>query len=321
MRSKFLGSIFLLTVIAGGAVAADRRVPIAQRGVDLVVVKGGPHLYGAIVSRDRNGTLTVAVRREWLKSQAPKYFAAALKAETARVATRESKAVERIDVWLKERADEPALIPFLQKEKKRLQALAAKRVRALDTSKFSFMLVRVSKAQIRSGFRQTRQRKQIALLAWREKLADPESRSVRDLFGELRKRGVDVSAGPVDLSDRLPPSPESQRSWAARQAIVEYDILKRVRFQGTSDYLVHAGGDKALPDVMSVFSEMLKNQLNNQLNNLLAEALGTPKAAGKKRREALQKAVRIAEKEKGRGFRVTRVDPNLLTNRVTVSEE
>lgn len=318
-RLSLCGAWLVAFLLGSPELFAQQTAPIRQRAVDSLTVKKGPRLLGAIVGRDSSGAVTIAVRRDWLKAKAAKFYEKESKAEEARSDTDLTTLLERIAEWRKQRADEKDLLPFLDRERRRAEKKLAARKAAPAKAASEFMLVTVPKKQIRSGFRQPARQRLVALYAWRERLDDVEARKASALLAELRKKNVDLSSPTVDLSDRLPPRPEPAEAWAARRAIVEYDALKRLRYQGTGDYLVRAGGDALKqPDITRIFSEML----NGQVNKLLAEALGDPKAAMKKQAgDALKKAIRTAETLKVRGFRVTRVDPDLLTKRVSVEEQ
>lgn len=303
-------------------VFAQPTVPIRQRAIDRVVVKDGPWLYGAITNRAPNGNVTIAVRREWLKADSPKFFEAESQAENNNAGSVLTTLRDRIIAWRKERAGKKDLLFLLDRELKRVDAAITARKAAKKPQLPEFMLITLARKRIQSGFQQPTRQKLIALYAWKERLKDPESRKATDLLAELRKRRVDLSSPTVDLADRLPPTPENETAWTARKAIVEYDALKRLRFQGTSDYLVEAGGDALKrPDITKIFNGMLNGQVNKLLADALAEALGNAKAGMKKKNDSFAKAVKAAEKADVRGFRITRVDPDLLTKRVTVEEQ
>ena len=74
-----------------------------------------------------------------------------------------------------------------------------------------------------------------------ERLADVEGRSAADLAKELKGRGIDPTAPPPALGDRLPPLPQDDREWAMRMALVEDALGDPVSFQGMGDTVVKAG--------------------------------------------------------------------------------
>lgn len=316
-RPRWLPAILAATGVAIGlaGVAAAQPIPVKQRAVDMLALKGGGRLYGAVLSREMDGTTTLAVQRAWLKAHVPKLYAETLQAEQRARTEAPRKRLERIRAWIKQRAGKKKLLPFLRAELKRLQTSAAKPQAAADTQ---FLLVTIGPDRIRGGFRQPPARRQIALLAWRERLHDVEQRSAIALAKELRQSGKRFDGKPIDLSDRLPQAVlETDRQWAARQAIVEFDYLKRVRFQGTKDVLVREGDEGKQPDLAQLFGSLYQSQLND----LIEEALGNGRRMRKKKDDALQKAIKAAEGEHVRGFRITRLHPDLAGQRVTVEED
>lgn len=324
---RIRNAVALPVLIVIGSAASTARTaaapPVRQRAVDSVVLKQGTKLYGAVLSRSKEGTVKIAVQRSWLKRAAPNIYAEERKREQQQTAEAPRKRLQRIRDWIKERTDKKRLVPFLKSERKRLEKLTRS-----DESpnkkpvESQFMVLTIPADQIRGGYGQPANHRRIAVLAWRERLKEVESRTAKSLLKELLAAGKRPGVEKVDLSDRLPKaSLETERQWAARKAVVEFDYLKRVRFQGTADTLVQAGGDaEKAPDVTAIFSSIYKSQLDG----LLEEALGNGRISRKSRStqaaEALQKAAKTADAEQVRGFRVTRVHPDLTKQRVTVEE-
>ena len=85
MRSIRYVAVTTLILWAQPIFAKDRPVPLQKRGADMVVLKSGPRLYGAVISREKNGTVTMAVRRAWLKTASPELFQAETKTESDRI--------------------------------------------------------------------------------------------------------------------------------------------------------------------------------------------------------------------------------------------
>jgi hypothetical protein len=81
----------------------------------------------------------------------------------------------------------------------------------------------------------------IARWAWSERLEDVEERSAADLTKELKARGIDPSAPPPGLGERLPPLPQDDREWAARMALVEDALGESLAFQGFGDMVMKTG--------------------------------------------------------------------------------
>ena len=273
---------------------ADAALPrVAELGVDVVTLKGGPKLYGAVLQQ-AEGVLTVAVQREWLKKAAPKFYEQQLQ----KVAENHSRLVEtlqeRIEDWKTDRAADKALVAFLTKEADRL-------AKTEPTESLRFLLIELSRTQVERVYLQTPQRKQAAVAAWAQKLPAVEETSAVKLVDELRKLGVDV-AKPVDLSSELPGSTDNSRQWSARKAVWEFHLRKSLAFQGTADLLFRT--DAAKPDMAKLIEELFKSQLKSLLADLLG---GEPKTQVKFSEKALKTAQATADKEQATGFRVTRM--------------
>lgn len=310
-----LGTIF---VCANGRVSfAQRPIPIRKRAVDRLLIHDGPTLLGAIVARDAAGNVTMAVRREWLKNAAGAFYRQQQKVEQSKRHSDLRTLLSRIHSWRKERSDQKDLLPFLDQELKRVEQQIRMREKKMASKPTELMLITLPKQQIRGLVFQPATHRFVAQLAWKHRLKNVESRSAAGLFAELKRQNINTTPRPIDLSDRLPKFPESEQRWAARKAIVEYDALKRVRFQGTKDVLFRAGGDAVKqPQVMQLFSGLL----NRQLSDLLDEALGNSRARKNRSKEALRKAIQTAEKEQVKGFRVTTVHPDINSQQVSVEE-
>ena len=292
------------------------KIRVNEQAVDVVALKDGTRLHGAVIWRDKSGALTVAVQRDWLQRHAAKAYRAAVADEQRRIADAPRKRLRRIRDWLRARSGNKDIEAFLKSELTRLERIVVKPQTAATAQ---LILVHVPADEVKRGFRQPAMRRQVLLLAWRERLKQVERRTAADLAKELSQAGIKRDGKPIDLSDRLPNSAEeSDGQWKARQAIVEFDRLKRLRFQGTADVLVQAGGDSAKPaDLSQLFSSLLQARMNQ----LLQEALGNGVAPRRKKTDdALQKAIKTAVAEKVAGFRVTRVKPDLAATRITVEE-
>ncbi|MFQ5731908.1 MAG: hypothetical protein ACE5KM_08130 [Planctomycetaceae bacterium] len=309
--------LFVACLLAVSSPVSAESIPTSKRAVDMVALKGGTRLYGAVLSRRKDGMTAIAVQRDWLKKSAKTLYDETIAAEKRRIKSAPQVRRQRIRDWISERAGEKDLLPFLRAELARLEKSGAKPQAGAGPVTAQFIVVTIAGTDVRGGFRQPPQRRRIALLAWKQRLKNVETRSAVSLAKELRGSGKRFGPKSADLSDRLPKSPlETGRQWAARKAIVEFDHLKRVRFQGTDDVLVRAGGDGKPADLSQVFPAML----NAQLNQLVREALGNGVTPRRKKNSALQKAIKTAEQEKVRGFRVTRVKHDLAAKQITVTE-
>lgn len=291
--------------------AAPPAAPLTESGVDLVVVKGGPRLLGAILERSPDGGVSIAVERAWLKTTHPRFFEQVARDEEAERQRGLVELRERLAAWIKRRADAEELLFFVKKEAARVDEALPKPDIAAKTSP-QFMLLEFPRERIERIYAQPASRKQVALVAWRERLPNVEHQSVTSLARSLKKQGIDPAAELVDLSSELPRRSQDDREWAARVAIVEYMYRKRIDFQGTGDVVVRADDGAARPDFAVLAGEILKSQLAG-----LLDPDGTAKVKPEQAKW-WEAATKSAEREQVTGFRLTRVDQDLSAKRVTV---
>ena len=89
---------------------------IDDLAVDLVQVRKGPRLLGAVLNRNRLGDVTVAVEREWLRRAESRFFAeqTARESEEGQIAWREL--LERLEAWREARQGEERLLDFIKSQ-------------------------------------------------------------------------------------------------------------------------------------------------------------------------------------------------------------
>ena len=314
-RARFLCGLALLSLcVPSPAVAQKKSASLKQLGVDVVSIKDGPRLRGAVLSRDKAGNVTMAVDRDWLKQASAEFhdeFAGRERKETCRSLT---QLQDQTKAWLERRPDDGELQFYLNNQLKRLEKEAAALDDKSKSSPPQFMTVRIPADQVKRLYRQPRARKQVALVAWSERLANVETTSVSELARALRKEGIEPNTQEVDLSDRLASAPQNDRQWAARMAIVEYQFRKPLDFQGTGSLLLRTGEKPQGPNLNDLVGEMLKGELGKNLADLLGGAAGGKSVSG----PWYASATKTADKEGLLGVRVTRVNQNLAAKRVSV---
>ena len=224
-------------------------------------------MLGAIVSRDAEGVVTIAVRRAWLEKTAPAFYAEQQQRETNAWQKAESELPRRIEKWIEERPEDENLVFFLKQELTRLKQ--AEKEPADGEEAAQFMLISVPAKRIRVVRRQEAGRRQLALVAWRENLDDVEERPALELSRELQQKEIDPAEEQVDLSDRLTGLPDDHEQWAARQALIEYGYDRRLDFQGHGDALFRTGQGVDAPDVSQLLGGLLKSPLSGGLEELL----------------------------------------------------
>ena len=316
MIRSISGRAGLLTIAIGmfvvsPLIAQPKPAGVGHPAVDVVTLKSGRSLRGVVASQEPNGSVTMVVSREWLGSANPTLLETALKENQDGQRSSWTQARDRIVERQKTPIDSPNLVFFLKQEKERVdQKLADRNLPEID-----FLWLDVRHETIAKIARATPDRQKIALLGWNEHLPHVETRDASSLEKELTNRGVKLEVAPVDLSDRIPPRPQSDEEWAARMAIVEYSLAEPLDFQGMGDVLARTReGEPA--NLGEVLPKILQQQLGSVFKDLIND--GRPQQKLKGDSEWLAGAIRQAEREKLHGFRVTRldIDPNAM--RVTV---
>lgn len=298
-------------LISTGVTTAQKPVPVSQLTVDVLALKSGRVVRGAIIDAGSHGPLTVAVSRDWLQHANPDLFQKAITKEADSQREVQEQLRDRLQQQLAMPAQEPRLTLFLRQQLQKTEAALAPKTTAKPSQ---FVWVELEQHSISKITRPTADRQRIAMWAWSESLANVETRDVHDLQRELKERLIDGAATPPDISDRLPPRPQDEREWSARLAVVEFTYAKSLEFQGTSDLLVRVDGENQSVDLAQVLSKVLKSQADS----LIKELLGDRPAAPADKREWLNSAIQEAEKTGVRGFRATRVDVPPDGQRATV---
>lgn len=300
--------VFLL--VSSGARAQPPSAPHSQRGLDLIALRNGPALMGAVAGATSDGSLRIVVERDWLRAAQPAFYEQVVKDETATTRRALEELLPRIALWKERRPEEQNLTAFLTLEEQRVRKALGELENGPAEDQTQLIWVALAPADVRRVVRQTPERKQIALLAWRERLPDVATESVGSLERKLRERNVAITAEQVDLSDRLPLLPQDEREWAARVALVEHHFVKRFELQGTGTALAVIGGEQP-----AITPELIGEIYRAEVAKLLDEVAGAKALVGD---SWIDEAVRRARQRKFSAVRVTRVDPDLTRRRVTV---
>ncbi|MBL8849571.1 MAG: hypothetical protein JNG89_07800 [Planctomycetaceae bacterium] len=322
MRAAWLMAL-LLAAISTPSQAEITREAAARLGVDIVLLKGGREARGCIVQRREGDRLTIAVRRAWLESRQQGWLA-----EVNAAAANENHAaldtlIARTRDWQTARVTGQQLTGLVQSELDVFERrLANNPPPAVDDEPSEFVLVSIPEDQIRRVYAQTPERRQAALVAWREHLDNVESSSVDKLHKQLEARMIDWHSATVDFSDWLPKqATDDEREWAARTAIYEYAFQQRLEFQGTGDFIVRTGDDAANPAAGDLLAGLLQGSIGGDISSLLQGALGANNGpVPPKAQTWLDTATRIAEAEDVHGFHVTRSAQDVSTTTVTVED-
>ena len=250
----------LVAVLACGASWAAER-----GGCDVIETAGGGEIRGAVLRRGADGSLDVAVQRDWLAAHAPE-AAAALAAEE-RPQVRQVR--EQLRQRLAQRIDElpeskTRSLALLRRDLVRVEAELAADA-GEDTpagpqqpEQTQFALLRIAAKRVRRIRAAEPAAKNVARWAWGERLQDVEQRSAADLNAELVTRGIDPAQEPPHLGDRLPPLPQAEREWQARLALIDDALGVPVAFQGTGDLLVRTdNAEPGMTALLPLLTQML----------------------------------------------------------------
>ncbi|MBS0267136.1 MAG: hypothetical protein JSS02_34740 [Planctomycetes bacterium] len=309
--------------MAGQGAGADKPVPAAELAVDVISVKGGPRLLGAVLGREENGQLAVAVRREWLAQTHPQLYDASQRDTLVQCEAALQTLRGRIADWRKARPAEGELAAFLKQEADRveqdLQRLQAGRYQ----EPAPFLLLDFPQSRAERVVVQTAARRAVALAAWQVPLERVETRTAASLTQELKQRQLAPVTDPDELLLMLPVRPESESAWVARRALVEYQLRKPFDLQGTGDLVFPVGEQAAGAQAGRLIEGVVKNLTGGGLQGLLDQALdpsARPQAAGGGAggEKWLASASQAAAAADVSGFRVTRVDQNLEAQQVSV---
>jgi len=267
---RLCGACFLVLFVSAAAPAqpADResRPKALPAGVtDIISVAGGGEIRGAVVKRFPDGSLDVAVQRDWLDANAPEVsdvLGAEERRQTKAVMEALSKRLDATIAALPE--SRTRTLGLLRREADRVDGwlAAAEEARDRDEAQRSaaaegvdrpvrppaarrgdsqFTLLRIAKKRVTKVKPSGQDAQRIARWAWSERLENVEGRTAADLTKELKGRGIDPLSPPPGLGERLPPLPQDDREWAARMALVEDALGDPVAFQGFGDAVVKAG--------------------------------------------------------------------------------
>jgi len=314
MRIPFKPLIGIVTALAlitsSAALAQLPKIEDSQLGVDRIELSSGPRIYGFVLQRMPDGGATVAVERAWLQTTHPKLADEWLAAQAASQQTALDELLVRMDEWIAEHANQARFQRFLQLER---EQLAEKPAVAVDSL---FLTRELAASDIRKLTLQPAHRRQIAGIAYQHRLPNVVLTPTSALLRQLSELKLDPSQEPVDLSADLPAIPtQSPRQWAARQALVEFQMLEPLEYQGTGTQLFRKG---AAIDPQALIGQMLGGGGGDAISRLGAE-LGLPEfKAPAERADWWHGVTAEAERDGFRGVLITRLDQNLLSTKVAV---
>lgn len=279
-----------------------KSAPLGQLAVDVVILRSGRQIRGAIVEATDSGALTMAVSRRWIQQAVPDLYEQSVDRERDLQKQALDQLEARLQTQLKVPQQGQRFLTFLKLELDRVRALRERP----QTVAPQFLWVEIPADQIVRVARTLPERQRFAQWAWSERFPDVELRDAQDLQRDLKARKIDPAATPPDLSERLAPRPQSNREWAARLALVEYALGEPLDFQGTPEVLVRADATRELSDLIPVLTQVLRSRVDSLLQDLTGELGMAPPA-----RQGLIAASREVERIPARAFRATTVDVDL----------
>ena len=310
-------TLAILLAISSIAVAAEPAVIPERLVVDVVTMKNNDVFRGAVLGRDDASNGLMAVQRDWLQRQHARQFEQLAAEDKDRAIKAAQQLVDRIREWLK-RSPEPAtLAAFLEIDLERAEARLKSQSSVNKLAEpLQFVVLVLPENRVRTVFVQPAAQRTIAAQAWQERLPNVEQKRGEELRQELVAKRV-LPEDPVELWDRLPTLAQGDNEWAARQAIVEFHLGRRVEFQGLGETLIRTGSDAPKLDLAGILPKLLTQQLTDQLGDLLGER--RPQRAAELSSEALKPAIAAAESESARGVKVTQLQLDLAGGSASVS--
>ncbi|HVA47424.1 MAG TPA: hypothetical protein VNH11_13725 [Pirellulales bacterium] len=309
--------------VFAGPVAAAAPVAIRDRAVDRVALVGGEQILGMFAAPPADGTVTLYVRRQWLKKHQPALYRKTAAGEDDRRKQALEEYLQRLKTW-RERRPEPKLLnDFIERSirdvESRLQGAGDQDAEAGPSQ---LMVVEVLAIKVKRHDVQPTAVRRLLGLAWQARLDDAEDLSAAALAEKLKEQAVDVEHAVPDLSDRFDIVPLDDRQWAAKVALIEFEILVQPHFQGTGGMLVRDDGDGGnRPPLADLIGGMLQDQLGDALGDLLnPQPGGAGDGGATKQRKAANEALASAAEEKATGVRITYLDQDIANRRVTVTD-
>ena len=293
---------------------ATKPATVSQLGVDVVSLKSGKAVRGAILKSEAKGAVTMAVPREWLQKANSELLTKLSTDEAAAQREAWEQLRDRLKALLATPPSARQMVVFWEQELERVEKLLAQ---AEPPEPTQFVWFEAQREVIAKVTATVPDRQRVALWAWSERLKEVASRDVADLAKELKRKEIDPTQPPPELWDQLAARPQDEREWAARMAIVEYAFGTPIDFQGTGDLLVRSNGERDLKDMAPVIEKVLRGQVSSLLKDLIGG--GRPaKSNPASSKDWLKSAMLEAELQSETGFRATRVDLNVEGRQVAV---
>jgi hypothetical protein len=312
----------LLCALAATFCSAAEPVPIRERAADMVALAGGEQIIGMFASAPAEGIVTIYVSRDWLQKHQAAFYRKFAAGENDRRKEALQQYRQRIAEWRDRRGEPKILNNFIERSLHDVEKQLDELEKGGQPPEPSQLVIIESPAkQVRRFYAQPQPTRRLLALAWDARLDGAEEMPATELAERLKKQGVDVEHAWPDISDRFDIVPVTARQWAAKVALVEFEILGKPRFQGTGGVLMEDEDDGARPPLADLVGGLLQDQLGDALGDLLNPAGGGERPAGvSKQQAAVDKALASAAEKKATGVRITDLDQDLAKHRVTVHD-
>lgn len=254
--------------------AAD--VPIRKRAVDLLILRDGTRLLGAIVKEDRREGTDFLVRAQWLSENAADLLTR-LQDEDVVVDDVAEQVAALVEDYVQQIEGTPrGSLERIGYLKERLASLQPPEPMA----EADLVLIRIPSRLIRQRLRQTNAIRELATAAVLNRLDDVENRSRTDVIQELRQRPRS------ELMTQIPGDSKSSDPDAAQRQFRRLLVATDRAFGQTSKLILLNGeyvserGSSA--QIQMLTTKMMMGQVQSQLQDLLNEGGGpTSSVAGK----------------------------------------
>jgi hypothetical protein len=291
----------LLLLAFAAEAQAQKAVPTSQLAVDIVTLKSGKSVRGAVVKADA-GVISIAVARGWLDHSMPDLYQKTVDNESQLQRQIAEQLRDRLKKQLETPAQDQRLTFFLKQE---LERVESQLTRKEPVEPSQFLWLDLEQGTVAKVVRAAPDRQRVAIWAWNESFPNVETRDVHDLERDLKQRKIDPTVAPPDLSNRLAPQLQDDREWAARLAIVEYAFGEPLDFQGTGTVLIRTEADQKGIDLAPILSKVMQTQVDSLLKDLVGDSATK---SSMNDNDWLKSATAEANSAGARGFRATRVE-------------
>lgn len=331
LHCPWLTCLLASVLLTGGMFMVDRcaaaeKVAVTQRAVEMVRLVDGKQLLGMFAQPPAEKTsgeeqLTLYVARDWLRKRQPAFYRQFAAGEEKRHLAALEQCRERLLAWLQRRAEPKLLHDFIQRSLRDVEKQLQNPKADAAAEASQLLIVSLPAKQVKRWYVRPQTARRLLALAWEARVPDAEELSAERLSEQLKQRGVDVENGESDLSDRFGIVPFTPTQWAAKVALIEFEILGKPRFQGTGGTLIDADDSNRRVPLANLVGDLLQDQLGDALGDLLNPATGENQTSAKsKRQAAVQKALGSAAAKKATGARITYLEQSLSQHRVTVTD-